>query len=145
MMPSSLTIRSSPSDTDRSPVRLEANANCEMTNDIIFWSPLRGYYHLHGCIICDALAVHLPENESLLNNSVVATFQRNNYELSLTDKATQDLQEEVERLCGVVIGLQEELADYWQADASADASTNGYEVSVTDEIKQDVSRYSSEQ
>ncbi len=144
-MPSSLTVRSFPSDTDRSPVHLEDNIIREMTNDTICWSPIRGYYHLSGCTICDSLAVHLPESRSLINNSIVATFQRNNYELSITNMATQDLQEEVERLCGVVHGLKEELAEYWQADASVEASTNGYEVSVTVGMEHDLSSDSSEQ
>ncbi len=52
------------------------------------------------------------EYEGHLNQSVLAKFQRDHYEFSIRDLPTQDLEREVEVLCTVVRGLQEELADY---------------------------------
>ncbi len=80
---------------------------------------------MFGCSICDTLALHLPETESLLSGSVVAIFQRDNYEFSITDPATQILQRQVDRLCRVVHVMQQELAEYRMEDHSVGALTNG--------------------
>lgn len=82
---------------------------------------------MFGCIICDTSVVHLPDSQSIFNISAVATFQRNNYEFSIRNSATQDLEEEVERLSGIVLELQEELAGYRMEDYSVGPRTNGNE------------------
>lgn len=145
MTPSGLTVPSMPSDTDHYPVPVEASTHCEMTNDTICWSPLRGYHHLFGCIICDTLAAHLPENQSLLHNSVVATFQRENYEFSIGNAATQDLQEELEKLSGIVQGLQAELADYHMEDYNVGPRTNVNEAIRTNRTLYEVGSDQTEQ
>ncbi len=65
-----------------------------------------------GCPVCDTSALHLLEYEANLDQSVLAKFQRDNYEFSIRDLPTQDLEREVEVLCIVVRELHEELADH---------------------------------
>lgn len=91
-----------------------------------------------GCIICDSMALHLPETEFRFSNSVEATFQRNNYQFSITNLATQGLQREVERLHGIVHKMQEKLADYCMEDHSVGSWTNCNGVFGTNGTEHDV-------
>ncbi len=132
------TVTSLSSETDHPPVHLERDNRPITTSNIIGWSALRGYHHISGCSVCDTLALHLPEAETLLSGSIVAIFQRDNYEFSIRHLATQSLQQEVDRLYRVVHVLQEELQYHYLKDPSVVTFTNGNDTSGTNGIAHEV-------